>query len=212
LRQLRRHGICEVVISIGYLGELIQAYFTARGGIPGLTITYLRETQPLGTAGPIALLGDVGDDLLVVNGDILTTFDFARMIEFHRRARPALTIAVHRRTMTIDLGVLEVDEHSIVRSFAEKPSLEYECSMGINLYSPTAVRAIERGEVLDFPALTDRLLGRGEKVLAFRSECYWADIGRREDYEQAGVDFARMRHDFLRDELTPDSPAPRPAD
>lgn len=197
LRQLRWHGIREIVISVGYLGELIQAYFATRGGMPGLEITYLRETSPLGTAGAVGLLDEVDGDLLVVNGDVLTTFDFSAMLEFHRHEQPALTIAVHPHTVTVDLGVLEVDAQSVVRGFTEKPSLSFECSMGINVYSPEAVREIEPGQALDFPTLAQRLIDRGERVLAYRSECYWQDIGRRDDYERALDDFPEMRARLL---------------
>lgn len=207
LRQLRRHGIRRATISIGYLGELLQAYFAARGGIPGLEISYLRESRPLGTAGAIGLLEDVEDDLLVVNGDVLTTLDFAELIRFHRRERAALTIAVHPRTMTVDLGVIQTDAQGAVTGYLEKPSYTYECSMGINVYAPRAVRAIERGEVLDFPALAQRLIERGERVLAFRSDCYWQDIGRREDYERAIDDFPAMRRQLLPDEPAGDAPS-----
>ncbi len=200
LRQLRWYGIDEAIISVGYLAELIQAYFTTRGGIPGLEISYLREAKPLGTAGAIGLLENVNDDLMVVNGDVLTTLDLRKMIEFHKEHKPALTIAVYPRQVTIDLGVLEINESGSVTGYAEKPSFCYQCSMGIYIYSPRAVRAIEPGERLDFPDLTLRLLAQGESVLAYQSECYWLDIGRREDYERATDEFPRMRHLFLPDE------------
>lgn len=200
LRQLRWYGIREVVISIGYLGELIQAYFAARGGVPGLDIRYLRETEPLGTAGALGLLHDLEEDLLVVNGDVLSTFDFRRFVAFHQARQPALTVAIHPRTITVDLGVIEVGPNSEMIGYAEKPSFEYQCSMGINLYAARAVRAIKPGEALDFPDLAQRMMARGESVLAYRSDCYWMDIGRREDYERATDDFPAMRHLLLPDE------------
>jgi NDP-sugar pyrophosphorylase family protein len=121
------------------------------------------------------------------------------MIEFHRSHQPALTIAAYPRTVTIDLGVLEIDDRSAIRGYAEKPSLRYECSMGVYLYSPRAIRAIGADERLDFPDLVLRLLERGEEVLAFRSDCYWLDIGRREDYERAQAEFPEMSHLLLPD-------------
>jgi NDP-mannose synthase len=145
----------------------------------------------------VGLLDEVDGDLLVVNGDVLTTFDFSAMLGFHRREWPALTIAVHPHTVTVDLGVLDIDAHSVVRGFTEKPSLSFECSMGINVYSPLAVREVEPGHALDFPTLAQRLIDRGERVLAYRSECYWQDIGRRDDYERALDDFPEMRARLL---------------
>lgn len=216
LRQLRWYGIREVILSVGYLAELIQAYFTTRDPIPGLDIVYLRESTPLGTAGALSLLDNADDNLLVVNGDILTTLNFREMIDFHVERKPALTIAVYPKRVKIDLGVLELDDATgEISGYVEKPDLDYNCSMGIYLYSRVALEAIEPGERLDFPDLVLRLLAGGEQALAFRSSCYWLDIGRPEDYQRAIEEFSRMRLDFLPDEApaapgsgegTPDAP------
>lgn len=201
LRQLRWYGISEVIISVGHLAELIEAYFLTRGGIPGLQISYLREREPLGTAGAIGLLGDLTDDLLVMNGDLVTTLDFSGLMDSHRAEKPAMTIAVYPRTVQIDLGVLDVDESSSIVGYAEKPELSYLCSMGIYVYSPRAAQAIDSGERLDLPDLVQRLLAQGERVRAYRSECYWLDVGRRDDFERAVAEFPEMRHLLLPDEL-----------
>jgi NDP-mannose synthase len=197
LRQLRWHGVDEVVISVGYLAELIEAYFLTRGGVSGLKISYLHEREPLGTAGAVGLLHADDESLLVLNGDILTTLDFSRLMRFHDREQPALTIAVHPRTVQIDLGVIDIDPSSAIKGYSEKPTFQYQVSMGAYVYSPGAVRAILHGERLDFPDLVLRLLSRDERVLAFQSDAYWLDIGRRDDYERAQADFARMRREFL---------------
>jgi NDP-sugar pyrophosphorylase family protein len=183
------------------MGELIEAYLMTRQRTEGLDITTVRETSPLGTAGALGLLDDVKDDLLVVNGDVLTTCDFARMVQFHQEQDSALTVGVHRRELTIDLGVVDVDSQAQVIGWREKPRFEHRCSMGINVYSPQALAAIAPGEHLEFPDLVLRLLERGERVLAYETDCYWLDIGRRDDYEQAQEDFARMR-----DVLLPEPP------
>ena len=201
LRQLRWYGVREVILSVGYLAQLVEAYFATRGPIPGLEITYLKETQPLGTAGALALLGNVDDNLLVVNGDILTTLDFGKMIEFHLCAQPALTIASYRKDVKVDLGVLRVDPSSSVVGYDEKPLLHYLCSMGIYMYSRRALESIELGQPLDFPNLVLRLLAQGETALAYQSDCYWLDIGRHDDYERAMDEFSRMRGLFLPDEV-----------
>jgi NDP-sugar pyrophosphorylase family protein len=201
LRQLRWYGVREVVLSVGYLAELIEAYFSTRRPIPGLHISYLHESKPLGTAGALGLLDKTDENLLVVNGDVLTTMDFGKMIEFHLERKPALTIGVHRKSVKIDLGVLQVDPSSSVIGYDEKPSLHYLCSMGIYLYSRAALDAIEPGERLDFPDLVLRMLERGQPALAYQSGCYWLDIGRHDDYERATEEFARMRSSFLPDEM-----------
>jgi NDP-sugar pyrophosphorylase family protein len=207
LRQLRSYGVRQVILSVGYLAQLIEAYFATRGPIPGLEITYLKETRPLGTAGALALLGNVDENLLVVNGDVLTTLDFGKVMEFHLRHKPALTIAAYRKSVKIDLGVLKVDPASSVVGYDEKPMLPYLCSMGIYVYARRALESIETGQALDFPDLVLRMLARGEEALAYQSDCYWLDIGRHDDYARATEEFSRMRALFLPDEAPIDENA-----
>lgn len=197
LRQLRWYGIEEAILSVGHLAALIEAYFLAREPIPGLKISYLRESKPLGTAGALAMLGNADENLLVVNGDVLTTLNFAEMMDFHAQQESVLTIAVHPKTVQIDLGVLDVDDSGSIVAYREKPSLEYLCSMGVYLYSRKALEAIEPGQRLDFPDLVLRMLAQNHRVASYRPDCYWLDIGRPDDYEMANDEFARMRHLFL---------------
>jgi len=199
LRQLHQHGIDRVHISVGYLGELIEAYFLTRGGIAGLDIRYLRETSPLGTAGPVQMLAQEGRPVLVLNGDLLTTFDFRKFIDFYETRQPALAVAVCPRRMTVDFGVVETSPAGDVTGFREKPTLEHLCSMGINIYSPRALLAIEPDEAIDLPDLLQRMLDRGERVASYEDDCYWLDIGRRDDYERALEEFPAMRTRLLGD-------------
>ncbi len=88
LRQLSRFGFRDVTIITGYLTELIEA-FCGDGRRFGTRIGYRREVTPLGTAGGLALVNRPREPVLVLNGDILTTLDFAAMYAFHRPRRPA---------------------------------------------------------------------------------------------------------------------------
>src|SRR5215831_8952950 len=96
LRQLARAGFGEVAVITGYLTELIEA-FCGDGRKFGTRLTYHREVTPLGTAGGLTLLGRPQEPVLVINGDILTTLDFAAMARFHHAQRAAATIAAYPR-------------------------------------------------------------------------------------------------------------------
>lgn len=205
LRQLAWHGVRDVAISVGYLGELIEAYLATRGGIKGLSISYIRERSPLGTAGPLGLLAQPREDTIVVNGDILTDFDFTSMMAFHREQKPALSIAVHHREVMVDLGVVDFEEGGRVVGFREKPRLEYHCSMGVNIYSPEALELISPGQQIDFPDVALKLVERGDRVQAFPTNCYWMDIGRRDDYDRAIEEFPILRERLLPDESEGDN-------
>jgi NDP-sugar pyrophosphorylase family protein len=199
LRQLAYCGIRDVVISVGYLGGLIEAYFQDGHGRvdgKGLRLTYAREPKALGTAGPLASIPGLDDTFLVMNGDILTNLDLDALVGFHKKSGAALTIAAHRKEVGIDLGVLETDGAGLLVAYREKPAYSFDVSMGIYVYEPRVLGHIQAGKSLDFPDLVGRLLEAGEKVATFRSESSWFDIGRREDYERARAAFGDKSFDL----------------
>jgi NDP-mannose synthase len=197
IRQLVRQGLGDIFLSVGHLGELIEAYFqNGHRNIPGLKLEYFRETHPLGTAGSLSMIPGLDETFLVMNGDILTTLNYQTLIEHHRRQRAALTIAMHRKDVPIDLGVLETDARGDLTSYKEKPLYSFEVSMGIYVYEPHVLRYMPKGQYLDFPDLVRLLLEKGEKISGFHSQDYWLDIGRREDYELAQLEFSSRAAEF----------------
>ena len=81
--------------------------------------------------------------------------------------------------------------------YVEKPTYHYEVSMGVYAFARRVLDFVEPGKRLDFPDLVLRLIEKGETVRAMRSEDYWLDIGRHDDYETAMDEFERMRDRFL---------------
>ena len=75
IRQLAHHGFTDLVLAVGHLAHLIRAVF-GDGSSFGVSISYHEEPEPLGTAGPLALIDPLGDTLLVLNGDVLTSLDY----------------------------------------------------------------------------------------------------------------------------------------
>ena len=196
LRQLKRAGITRVTLAVSYLAELIEAY-CGNGSRLGLDIRYSRETRALSTAGPLKLVPDLDETFLVMNGDLLTTLDYAAMVRHHRSNGAAATLAMHRRSVKIDYGVVEVGADGRLADYIEKPELHYTVSMGVNVLEPRALGHIQEGESLGMPDLLLRLKAAGEKVIAYDAPCEWLDIGRMDDYEQALEIFERRRGDFL---------------
>jgi len=197
IRQLAAQGLGDIILSIGHLGELIEAYFqNVRGNIRGLSLEYFRENDPLGTAGPLAMIPGLDETFLAMNGDILTTIDYQALIRHHRKQRAALTIAMHRKDIKIDLGVLETDDGGKLVSYNEKPLYSFDVSMGIYVYEPRALEYIPKGKYMDFPDLVRVLMDNGETVAGYHSRDYWLDIGRREDYELAQQEFDSRAAEF----------------
>jgi NDP-mannose synthase len=195
LQQLGAAGFDHVTLATGYMADLIEAVLTHRL-TQGITIDYLREDEPLGTVGPLALIQDLDESFLVMNGDVLTDLHYGELFADHLNSDAIATIATTRREVPVTLGVVECGdavEPDRLTGYLEKPQLRCEVSMGIYCFRPEVLRYIEPMVQLDLPELVLRLIDQGEDVRAWRSNAYWVDLGRREDYEQAVNDFDRMR-------------------
>jgi NDP-sugar pyrophosphorylase family protein len=196
LRQLKAHGFTEVSICTGHLAELIMA-FCGNGERFGVSIHYSREDKPLGTAGPIALVPNLSDPVIAMNGDLLTTLDFTALLASHARSGADATLAVYPREVKIDFGVLTVAESGLLEAYNEKPVYHFDVSMGVYVFKRSAIDLITAGQRLDIPDLIACIRERGGRVNCFRSPCYWLDIGRADDYAKAQEEFARDRQIFL---------------
>lgn len=194
LRQLAASGFCQVTVAVGYLAELLMAY-CGDGRKFGLDLSYSREETPLGTAGPLALIDGLagGDSFLVMNGDVLTSLDFAALVQRHQASGAAATIATHQRQQQINYGIIESDDADRVTAYIEKPQHHYQVSMGVYVLTPAVLEYIPRGHYLDLPDLVRTLMAAGRPVLAYPFDGYWLDIGRHDDYEQAVEEFEAMR-------------------
>lgn len=198
LRQLKHHGFRDITIATGYLAELIEA-FVRDGREYEVKVDYFREHDPLGTVGALAEISGLDEPFLVMNGDVLTDLDYRGLMDSHTASGAAATIATQTRDVQVSLGVLEFDEDDPDRltGYVEKPKLHYECSMGVYCFDPSVVPHIEPGVRLDFPDLILRLIAEGKEVRAVRSDAYWMDIGRHDDYSQVQDEFEAVRDKLL---------------
>ena len=164
LCQLKRQGFTEIIMAVGYLRHLLEAYFED-GRRLGVHIQYSYEDEPLGTAGPLTLIPDLDEPFLVMNGDVLTDLDYNGLYAYHLERGAMATISLYPKTVEISLGVLEMDDQSQVTSYQEKPTYSYLASMGIYVLSPEALAAMPTGQRCDFPDLVRMLLQRQQKVV-----------------------------------------------
>jgi NDP-sugar pyrophosphorylase family protein len=212
LRQMKRHGIDEVILTVGHLAEILRAFFQD-GSQFGIKIRYSYENQPLGTAGPLSLVEGLNDTFLVANGDVLTTLDLHTLVEFHRSSNAVATIASHVRNVRIDFGVIRTNLNNEIVGYIEKPTYDLCVSMGIYVFEPRVLSYINFNEYLDLPDLVLKLIGAGERVMTYPYEGYWMDLGRIDDYEQAVRDFETTKSQILGEEFSEESiPAEVPLD
>ncbi len=195
LRQLAAAGFARVALALGHMAPLITA-FLDHVRVGGLELEYVVESEPLGTAGAIGLIDDLEDDFVVMVGDVLTDLDYRELLRFHREHAAWGTIALTRREIEIDFGVIRRQGH-LLEEYSEKPTMALEMSMGVNVLSRHCLEFVPRGGRIDMPDLMMAMKRAGKKVACYTSDCYWQDIGRFDDYERATVDFAADPGRFL---------------
>lgn len=185
LHQLAAAGVTRVDLCVAHLGELIRAYFTeSKAAPPGVELRWHWEDKPLGTAGALRVVPDLDDVFLAMNGDVLTNLDYSALVDFHRQREAVLTIAMHRKHVHIDLGVIESSD-GFVTAYREKPSLTYDVSTGVYVYDHKVLDNMPDGPC-QFPDLVQILLARGEPIAAYSAlDAEWFDIGTVGELERA---------------------------
>lgn len=197
LRQLKSAGFEKITISVNHKAHLIQTFFN-NGSQLGLDLSYCEEDEPLGTAGSLSIVKNLTENFLVMNGDLLTTIDYAAMVRAHIDSGATATIGAFPREVKIDFGVLGVNQNGELQNYREKPTYRYLVSMGVNVFNRSTLEFIPDGQYLDMPKLMMNLREAGKSVLTYSSNCEWLDIGRADDYETAVEEFQRSRDKYLR--------------
>jgi dTDP-glucose pyrophosphorylase len=183
IERARNEGFSNFVISLHYLGHMIQDYFRD-GAQWDVTITYLHETTPLGTAGAIAYLPQPTEPMIVTNGDVLTDIRYGELLDFHLQQKAAATMAVRQHEWQHPFGVVRTNGIKIVK-FEEKPIHRSHVNAGIYVLDPGVLAHLRLGELCDMPTLFERIAADGGPTIAFPMHELWMDIGRPEDLQRA---------------------------
>ena len=190
---LREHGITEVVVTLQYLGAEIRNHF-GDGGDLGMSIEYVVEDQPLGTAGSVRNAAHLLDDtFLVISGDALTDIDLGRVLLQHRAKGSMATIVLYSVPNPLEYGVVVTEPDGAVKRFLEKPSwgevFSDQANTGIYVIEPQVLQHIEPGTVSDWSQdVFPGMLRRGEPLFGVVAQGYWCDVGTIQSYLQANWD------------------------
>jgi dTDP-glucose pyrophosphorylase/CBS domain-containing protein len=178
-------GFHNFYISTHYKAEMVRKHF-GDGSAWGVSIQYIHETKPMGTAGSLGLLPrDIQDlPILVMNGDLLTKVNFEHLLEFHKEQGGVATMCVREYDFQVPYGVIESKECRIT-SIVEKPVHQFFVNAGIYVLDPTLVKSVDGKTYLDMPSLLESRIEIGEQVDTFPLHEYWIDIGHLEEFERA---------------------------
>lgn len=180
-------GFSHFVISICYLGEMIEEYF-GDGKRLGVQIGYLRESSPLGTAGALSMLSPIPTSPFVVaNGDVITDISYGGLLDFHIRHGATATMAVRSHEWQHPFGVVNTEGVEIV-GFEEKPIVRSHINAGVYAIDPIALNVLEENAHCDMPTLFERLQAIARRTVAYPMHEPWLDVGRPDDLKRANLD------------------------
>lgn len=183
-----KSGFSNFYISTHYLPHVIRDYF-GDGSKWNVNITYVHEEEPLGTGGALGLLPESTPELplIMVNGDVLTSVDFERVLDFHMTHHALATMCVREYDYQIPYGVIMGDGERII-SMEEKPIQRFFVNAGIYVVNPEIFKNVEQHTRIDMPNLLQIYLDTDHDVFMFPIHEYWLDIGRMDDFKRAQID------------------------
>ena len=193
IKSFIKAGFSNFYISTHYMPELIKKHFKD-GRELGVSISYVHEDSPLGTGGALGLLPEnMPKDLplIMINGDVLTTVNFERLMKFHEENNADATMCVREYDYQIPYGVINGEGNKIT-SMVEKPVHRFFVNAGIYVLSPRVINSVEKNERIDMPSLLEKHMNERQKVLMFPIHEYWLDIGRMDDFNRAQADFYNL--------------------
>jgi dTDP-glucose pyrophosphorylase len=192
MENLIDYGFTKFYLAVNYKADTIERHFRD-GSAWDVSIEYIRETEKLGTAGPLTLLPEPPTaPVLVMNADILTRVNFSRLLDFHVQSGAAATVCVREYTYAIPYGVVQMSENLLTR-IDEKPVHRALISAGIYVLEPEALRHLPKAGYYDMPTLLQDLVQRGLRLTGFPIHEYWLDIGKWEDLQRAHEYFSEDR-------------------
>lgn len=192
IRRLKGQGFRNFFISVNYLSDVIEEHF-GDGSLLGVKINYLKESERLGTAGPISLLPNISEEpFLVLNGDLLTNLNFSDLMYFHKANSHDMTICVRKHEYVIPYGVLDLEGSSVLK-IQEKPSYTKFINAGIYIMNHNVLDLISKNEYFGMNDLLNKAVNNGLNVECYSIKEYWRDIGTPDDLELARSEYSKLK-------------------
>jgi len=188
VERAKADGFSRFFFAIRYLGHMIEEHF-GDGSRLGVKIDYLREDDPLGTAGALALLNPKPNvPFVVTNGDVLTDIRYDELLDYHVRNSATATMAVRLYEWQHPFGVVHTQGIEIQR-VEEKPIHRTHVNAGVYVLQPEVLFFLPEVGKFDMPSLFEALKSGGLKTIVYPMHEPWLDVGRPSDYSQAEKNF-----------------------
>lgn len=196
LALLRKYGINQVVLSIGYRAREFEK-IVSEVEREGFQVEIAREKTPLGTGGGIKngekFLRHSKEPFLVFNGDILADFNLGEILEFHRKNRAYVTIGLVKVSNPSAYGLVVVDPSGRITRFIEKPKPEEiiadTINAGVYVFQPEVLDEIPAQREVSVERETfPKILESDKPMFGYLHRGYWLDIGNAEKFFKGNFD------------------------
>lgn len=179
-------GVTEAAVTLGYLPHVIEKQY--KTGYKNLKLDFIREDEPLGTAGGVKNAAEGSKEpFVVISGDALCNFDIAKIMTYHKASGAMITVVAADASDPREYGIVKVDAENRVVGFVEKPSWAQAVSnlanTGVYIVNPECLSLIPKGKRYDFAAdLFPLMLERDMPIYCYHTGDYWCDVGNIEAY------------------------------
>lgn len=193
---LEKHGIEEIFVLAGYLGDKIKDYLQNKKKW-NVKIHCYREKTPLGTAGALkTLAGKVKEDFLVISGDVMLNLNIRRFINWHQGKKTKIaSIVVHPTDHPLDSDLVEVDDTERIINFLIRPHPEGKILPDLSIasvfiFSPEIFQYIPKKKKSDIEKdVLPLILKSKDKIYGYNSPEYFKDIGTPERLRKVQEDY-----------------------
>ena len=192
---LKENGITDIILVIGYLGNVIQDYFKD-GSSLGVNISYFKEEKPLGTAGALWYLKEqLQDDFILLFGDLFVNINFTRFYDFHKKNGARITLYTHPNSHPYDSDIIVSDENNVVVDWSYKNSertqdYKNQVNAGVYVVHPSVLDTISENEKTDLEKQVITQLIPSHSIYAYACTEYVKDIGTPERLK-------KVEHDYM---------------
>ena len=183
IERFRDEGAKDFFICVNYKGTMIEKCL-GDGSDYRVRITYIKETDQLGTSGALSLLPEISTPFFVTNADVLASINFNAMYQFHLDNESTLTMAIKKIQFDVPYGTVSLEHNSII-AVSEKPSVENYINAGIYVIDNQSMKEIPLNQSYEMTDFISYLLSHNRKISGYLINGEWIDMGQIKDYFSA---------------------------
>jgi len=188
-------GCSEIIIATNYLEDKIRDYLKEHGHN---NVRINSEKEPLGTGGAILNARDMlGDEFLVLNGDIITDCDVGKMAAIGKK-HGAFAIMAHKKDNVSRYGLLKIGKGCRIEQFMEKSPITQGgwINAGVYYFTDELFSSIQKKGFTSLEKDVFPNLASEKTLFAYRYKGDWFDVGTREDFINANISLSKSSNVF----------------